>query len=244
MEKFHRLRSGALIPTLGLGTYKPKGDDCYNAVLSAVLDNGYRHIDTASMYQNEIDVGRAIKIILESGIKREELFITTKLWCNDYEPDKISEKFHESLNALGLDYIDLFLMHFPFSIKNGNDYPNGDYELSYIPTSVVWAELEKLVDQGLIIDIGICNFPVAMILENFSYARIKPSAIQVELHPYNTQQKLLKFCKKLEIQIIGFGSLGGVNYKHVHPVIPLLEHEVIIEISQKYETTPACILLN
>ncbi|CAG9327287.1 unnamed protein product [Blepharisma stoltei] len=243
--RYRRLRSGAMMPIIGFGTYKLKGEECYNAVKSAVLDAGYRHIDTATMYKNEADIGRALKDIFASGIRREDLFITTKLWCSDHSPERISQKFQESLDSLGLDYIDLYLIHKPFSVAGCEDYPNGDtFELSYIPTTAVWAELEKLVDRGLIIDLGISNVPAALLLEIYSSSRIKPSVVQNELHPYNTSENIIKFCKKLGIQYQGYGSLGGFNYKHDHQLTPLIEHPVIQEIALKYGKSCANILLN
>jgi len=234
------LRSGAKMPRIGIGTYKLKGEHCYNAVVSA-LQNGYRLIDTASMYKNELEIGRAIK---DSGIPREEVFIASKLWANDHKPDRLRKSFRASLEALGTDYLDLYIMHYPFSLENAENYPEGDMQLSYIPSHKVWKHLEALVDEGLVKDIGISNWPAALVLETMSYSRIKPSVVQLEIHPYNTQEKLVGFCQRQGIVVTGFGSLGGVEYGHVHDATPLLQHPLIREVAQKHSKSTGQVLLN
>jgi len=213
-----KLNNGVTIPTIGLGTYKIglNDDDVYRAVRCA-LDNGYRHIDTATLYQNEIPIGKAIR---ESGIAREEIFVTTKLWGSDILNNQIQKSFDGSLQNLELDYIDLYLVHWP--VKG--------------MLQSTWKELEKIFRSGKVKAIGISNHLIHHMKEVLKVAEIKPVVNQMELHPYLIQQDVIDFCKKHNIVPEAWSPLGSSK-------VPLLKDEVLIWIGGKYGKTPAQVVL-
>jgi diketogulonate reductase-like aldo/keto reductase len=174
-------------------------------VVDAILNKGYRHIDTASRYNNEGAIGEALQEVFATGkVKREEVFITTKLWQDDR--DDVEGAVRRSLDKLKLDYIDLYLIHWmcPKLVwEDGKDF------IKNTPTHKVWAEMERLVDAGLIKSIGVSNANVTVILDLWSYARIKPVANQIELHPYLVQNELVAFFEKLGIKLIAYAPLSA-----------------------------------
>lgn len=208
------LSNGVKMPYLGFGTFRiPAGDETKNAVLEA-LKVGYRHIDTAKIYGNEQSVGEAIR---ESGIKREEIFVTTKLWNADQGYDTTLRAFDESLKNLGMDYVDLYLIHWP---KDKN-----------VET---WKAMEKLYKEGLIRAIGVSNFKIHHLEHLFKQAEILPMVNQVECHPQFPQDDVLEFCKANNIQLEAWGPLmqGKVFNK-----------QVLIDLANKYNRTVAQIAL-
>jgi diketogulonate reductase-like aldo/keto reductase len=209
------LHNGVKMPYLGLGVYKVKeGKEVINTVKTA-LEVGYRAIDTAALYDNEEGVGQAIK---ESGIPREELFITTKVWNTDQGYDKTLKAFDISMKKLGLDYLDLYLIHWP-----GKD--------KYVDT---WRALEKLYKDGRVRAIGVSNFKIHHLQTLMEQSEEKPVINQVELHPYLSQKDLLSFCKKQQIVVEAWGPLGRGR---------LLNDPTLIEIGQKYGKTAAQVTL-
>lgn len=238
-----RLRTGRVMPAVGLGTYKLQGEVCTQAVLTAIVDAGYRHIDTASMYQNESAIGAGLRLAFSQGIHREDLFLTTKLWCNDYEPDKMRPALLKSLENLGVQYLDLYLLHYPFAVSGCETYPPTNPVLLPIPMHQVWARMEQFVSEGLVRDIGVCNWPAAMLLDTLSYSTIKPAVNQIEVHPYNVQKDLVEFMQRQGVVCSAFGSLGGVDYGHLSLADPLLTHPLVLELAEKYAKSPAQILI-
>ena len=238
-----RLNSGTLMPAIGLGTYKLQGDTCTETVRLALVEGGYRLIDTAAMYQNEAAIGAGLRLAFSQGIRREEVFITTKLWCNDYAADKIRPALQRSLQALGVDYLDLYMLHYPFAVSGCETYPPVHPVLEPIPMHQVWAQMEEFVDEGLVKHIGVCNWPAAMLLDTLSYSRIKPAVNQIEVHPYNVQRELVAFCQKQGVVCSAFGSLGGVDYGHLALAEPLMSHPVVQEIAHNYGKSPAQVLI-
>jgi len=209
------LHNGVKMPYLGLGVYKVKeGKEVINTVKTA-LEVGYRAIDTAALYDNEEGVGQAIK---ESGIPREELFITTKVWNTDQGYDKTLKAFDISMKKLGLDYLDLYLIHWP-----GKD--------KYVDT---WRALEKLYKDGRVRAIGVSNFKIHHLQTLMEQSEENPVINQVELHPYLSQKDLLSFCKKQQIVVEAWGPLGRGR---------LLNDPTLIEIGQKYGKTAAQVTL-
>ncbi|TGK07832.1 aldo/keto reductase [Leptospira semungkisensis] len=208
-----RLNNGVEMPVFGLGVWKTKsGNECVEAVNWA-LEAGYRHIDTAKIYGNESDVGRAIR---ESGIPRDELFITTKLWNGDQKnPRKAIE---ESLKSLGLDRVDLYLIHFPVGSTRKQ----------------AWKELEKFYKEGLARAIGVSNYMIPHLQELFEYAEITPTVNQVEYHPFLNQNELLNTCKKNNIVLEAYSPLA-----HGQRV----SDAKLLDIAKKYGKTPAQILI-
>ena len=213
---FIEFNNGQKIPQLGYGVYCiPNGGETEKCVLEA-LKVGYRHIDTAHMYGNEKEVGSAIK---KSGIPRNEIFVTSKLWITEYGPDKTFEAINKMLKRLDLEYIDLVLLHFPY-----NDYINA------------YKDLEKAYEQGKVKSIGISNFEDQKLEELCNGAKIKPVLNQIELHPYFQQKDLIKRMEKFNTKVEGWAPLG-------HARTDILKEEAIIKLGKKYNKSPAQIVL-
>lgn len=214
IESTTELLNGVEMPRLGLGVWRAKGGaETENAVLAA-LRAGYRSVDTASMYDNEQSVGRAIRT---SGVPREQVFVTTKVWNNEQGYDGTIRAFRGSLERLGMDYADLYLVHWPVA---------GKYKETY-------RALEDLYEQGLARAIGVSNFHIHHLEDLMGSCRIKPMVNQVEFHPLLTQKKLFAFCRKEGIQLESWRPLmqGRLD-------LPLLA-----ELAAKYGKTPAQIVL-
>ncbi|WP_375140455.1 aldo/keto reductase [Cohnella herbarum] len=208
------LLNGVEMPRLGLGVWRAvDGQETEDAV-SAALKAGYRHIDTASMYDNERGVGRAIRA---SGIPREQIFVTTKVWNNEQGYDNTLKAFKGSLERLDMSYADLYLVHWPVV---------GKYKETY-------RAIEELYDQGLVRSIGVSNFNIHHLEDLMGSCRIKPMVNQVEMHPLHTQKKLFAFCRKEGIQLESWRPLmqGRLD-------LPLLG-----DLAAKYGKTPAQIVL-
>lgn len=209
------LSNGVKMPWLGLGVWQAKnGEEVINAVKWAI-EAGYRSIDTAAAYGNEEGVGKAIK---ESGVDREKLFITTKLWNADQGYETALKAFDESRERLGLDYIDLYLIHWPVKGK-------------YVDS---WRALIKLYNDGLVRAIGVSNFLTHHLEDIISETGVVPMVNQVELHPWLSQKPLLRFCKENNIQLEAYSPLMRGKFKE----IPLLA-----EIGNKYGKTAAQVVL-
>lgn len=209
------LSNGVQMPWLGLGVFKAEeGQEVIDAV-KAAIKAGYRSIDTASLYRNEEGVGQAIK---ESGVAREELFITTKVWNSDQGYESTIAAFDTSLNKLGLDYIDLYLIHWPVKGK-------------YKDT---WRALEKLYSDGKVRAIGISNFQIHQIEDLLTVAKVKPMVNQVELHPLLSQVELREYSRKQGIQIEAWAPLAQGQ---------LLDNELIKEIAVQHNKSVAQIII-
>lgn len=209
------LHNGVKMPWFGLGVFKvQEGSEVVESV-KAAIKNGYKSIDTAAIYQNEEGVGQGIK---ESGVSREELFITTKVWNSDQGYESTLQAFETSLAKLGLDYLDLYLIHWPGKTK-------------YKET---WKALEKLYKDGRVRAIGVSNFKVHHLEDLISDAEIKPMVNQVEYHPHLTQKDLLEYCRKEGIQLEAWSPLKQGQ---------LLSDPTINEIAEKHQKSPAQIIL-
>ncbi|USG67157.1 aldo/keto reductase [Brevibacillus ruminantium] len=208
------LNNGVKMPWLGLGVWKVKeGDEVQRAILSA-LETGYRAIDTAAVYGNEAGVGDAIR---DSGIARDQLFITTKVWNSDQGYETTLKAFDESMKKLRLDYLDLYLVHWPVKGK-------------YVDT---WKALEKLYRDGYVRSIGVSNFKVHHLQDLKQHSEIVPAVDQVEYHPLLTQNELLAYCKENGIQMEAWSPLMQGN----------LDQPVLAEIGQKYGKSAAQVVL-
>ena len=209
------LNNGKKIPQLGYGVYLIPNDVTEKCVLEA-LKVGYRHIDTAHMYGNEKEVGSAIK---KSGIPREEIFVTSKLWITEFGQGKTLAQIDKMLKRLDLEYIDLLLLHFPFR----------DYIGAY-------KDLEKAYEEGKVKSIGISNFEDKKLEELCDQAKIKPVVNQVELHPYFQQNDLRKRMEKYNTKIEAWAPLG-------HAMTNIFKEELIVKLSEKYKKSPVQIIL-
>jgi methylglyoxal/glyoxal reductase len=211
------LNNGVKMPWLGFGVFKvQEGEEVVNSVKTAI-EVGYRSIDTAAIYQNEEGVGKAIA---ESNVPREELFVTTKVWNGDQGYESTLSAFETSLNKLGLDYLDLYLIHWPVPSKG-----------LYVET---WKALEKLYKDGRVRAIGISNFNVNHLENLLANCEIKPMVNQVEYHPVFNQKELHDFCKKNEIQLEAWSPLMQGS---------LLNDPVLVEIANKYNKSTAQVIL-
>lgn len=209
-----KLNNGVSIPQLGFGVFRAAdGAETENAVRWA-LEAGCRHIDTARIYGNEASVGRAVRA---SGVKREEIFLTTKLWTKDVRAGRTREAFEESLTALGTDYVDLYLIHWP---------AEGFAE--------AWAEMEKLYAEGRVRAIGVSNFHQHHLEELARTAKVKPAVDQIESHPYLSNQPLIDFCRGQGMDVEVWSPLGGSLGK-----ANILKDETILALAQKYGKSPA-----
>ncbi|KAG1711885.1 hypothetical protein DVH05_009125 [Phytophthora capsici] len=210
------LPSGAIMPMVGLGVYKAAaGEEAYESVLSA-LRLGYRHIDTARLYENEADVGRAVR---DSGIPREEIFITSKLREFHWGYDKAIEGTRSSNELIGCGYIDLFLLHQPFDPKLRAD---------------TWRALEDLQKEGVLRDIGVSNFGEPHLAKLAETWRVKPAVNQIELHPWLTRAPLVKYCEENGIHLQAFSPLARVKK---------IDDPRLIEIAKEVQATPAQVLI-
>lgn len=218
------LNTGASMPVVSLGTWKADKGVVKKAVLAA-LKLGYRGLDCACDYGNEEEVGEAIKEAIASGIcKREDLFITSKLWNTYHKKENVEPACRKTLKDLGLDYLDLYLIHFPISLKHvpiETRYPPewmsdaGVMEVEGVPYRETWEAMEALEAKGLCKAIGVSNLSCAMLQDVLSYCKTVPAANQVELHPYNIQSSLVNFNKANGVTITGFSPLGSSSYKSI-----------------------------
>jgi len=243
-----KLNSGHSMPQLGFGTWLAAPGVVKTSVEAAVKA-GFRHIDCAWIYGNEPEVGSAFKNIFATGVKREDLFITSKLWNTFHKPADVIPALKESLSNLGLEYLDLYLIHWPMGYENGGDkaltFPKTeDGKVIFCESSFVdtWKEMEKAVEAGLVKSIGVSNFNTKQIQQIVDSCKIKPAVNQVECHPYNNQSKMKAYCDTQDIKITAYSPFGnpgrpwagtakdGAN----NDAVPLLQNELIKKIGEKY----------
>ncbi|KAJ6643779.1 Aldo-keto reductase family 1 member A1-A [Pseudolycoriella hygida] len=244
-----KLSNGYNIPIIGLGTWQSPPGEVDRAVRDAI-DAGYRQLDCAFGYGNENEVGNAIQAkIAEGTVKREDLFITSKLWNTYHEPQHVRMCVEMSLKNLKLDYLDLYLIHWPHSFKysGAENFPkNEDGSIIYDYTDYLdtWGALEALVDEGLIRSIGVSNFNSEQLDRVYTNSRIKPVMNQVECHPYLNQSRLIEFARARNIAITAYSPLGSPNRPWAQPGDPqLMEDPKIVAIANKYNKSPAQILI-
>jgi methylglyoxal/glyoxal reductase len=210
-----KLNNGVEMPLFGLGVYQSDtGSETQNAVLDAI-EAGYIHVDTAKLYRNEKDVGAAIK---KSGIDRKDIFVTTKLWNTDQGYDSAIKAFNQSFESLDIDYIDLYLIHWPVENLRKDS----------------WRAMETIMETGKCKAVGVSNYTIRHLEELFEYANIIPAVNQVEFSPYLYQKDLHEFCKKHNIQLQAYSPLTQGQK---------LKDEALVEIAEKYNKTTAQIIL-
>lgn len=233
------------MPQLGLGTWLSESGKVYEAVKHS-LKIGYRHIDCAWVYKNEDEVGKGLaESIAEGSVKREDVWLTGKLWNNFHRPELVKKGLQESLDALGVKQLDLFLVHFPVSFKPDVVEATSMDQVEKVPLADTWAAMEALVDEGLVRNIGISNFEIPEVQEILACAK-KPVAVnQFEAQPYYQRKELVEFCQSQGIVVTAHTSLGspGNCMSSHHASKPLMQDELIGEIAKKHNKTPAHILL-
>ncbi|KAJ5532362.1 hypothetical protein N7494_008914 [Penicillium frequentans] len=242
LGRTYKLNSGYEIPAVGLGTWLSKPHEVEKAVEHA-LRSGYRHIDAAACYQNENEVGNGWK---KSGVPREEIFITSKLWNTHHHPDHVEEGLNQTLKDLQTDYVDLYLIHWPVAFEHTNetltptDPVTKRFRIADVPVADTWAALEKLVVAGKIRSIGISNFTIDATKKLLETAKIVPATNQIEAHPFLQQPELTKFLQDKNILITAYSPLGNNTFG-----IPrVIDDPTVAEIAKKLNKDPAQLLIS
>lgn len=237
------------MPGLGLGTWKSAPGEVREAVKEA-LRVGYRHIDCAAAYENESEVGEAIAASVSAGVvKREEVWITSKLWNDMHAPGDVEEACEKTLSDLRLDYLDLYLMHWPIATKKGVGFPRKASDFvspEELPVEVTWHAMEKLVDAGKVRHIGVSNFSAEKVRALVGQAKRPVAVNQVELHPYLQQDDLLAACRSLGVHVTAYSPLGSKDRPDSlkgkdEPL--LLEDPAVADVAKKHGASPAQVLI-
>lgn len=254
-----KLADGTPVPAVGLGTWKIEKPAVGSLVEEAVRV-GYRHLDCACDYGNEAEVGGGIRAAIDAGLcRREDLWVTSKLWNTYHAPEHVRPAVERSLSDLGLDYLDSYLIHFPIALKFvpfEQRYPpewvydpgaaNPRMEFAPVPIHDTWQAMEELVSAGLVRQIGVCNFNCGLLRDLLAGAEIRPSMLQVESHPFLTQEKLLRFCREQGIAVTAFSPFGASSYLSLgmaqeHESV--LDEQIVRTLATRHGKTPAQIVL-
>ncbi|XP_018579941.1 aldose reductase-like [Anoplophora glabripennis] len=236
------------MPAIGLGTGSLSQEAELEKTLDSALSLGYRHIDTAFAYDNEVFIGSVLQKWFSSGkLKREDIFVTTKLPMYGVQEDRVEMFMKKSLENLQLDYVDLYLVHFPIGtkyIENGTDDDNYK-DIDVFDHLEIWKKMEEQVDAGRTKAIGLSNFNQRQIEKIIEFARIKPACLQVELHVDFQQRGLVEFCHKNDIVVVAYSPLGSPGPSEMEPrrLPPVIHTEDIKKIAEKYNKTPGQIML-
>lgn len=238
-----KLNNEAEMPIIGLGTWQSKPGEVYQAIRWAIK-LGYHHIDCAPIYGNEKEIGQALHDAVKEGdIKRENLFVTSKLWNDSHAKADVLPALKQTLEDLQLEYLDLYLMHWPVAQKKGVSMPSSDADmisLKNLPLETTWAAMEEVYQKGLVKAIGVSNFSQEKLSHLIEKATIVPSVNQVESHPFLQQNELLDYCRKNMIALTAYSPLGSGEHKSG---LNLMENDVIKEIAQRLKVSSAQVML-
>jgi D-xylose reductase len=247
------------IKRIGLGLWKIPLADCADTVYNAIKV-GYRHLDSACDYGNEREVGQGIARAIEDGLcRREDLKITSKLWNTFHDKENVKPALEKTLQDLGLDYLDSYLIHFPIAqpyVPFETRYPpewifdpeaeQPEMKLAPVPLFETWQAMESLVEDGLVKEIGICNYNSGLLNDLMSYAKIKPAELQIESHPYLTQERLIRLAKSYGIAVTSFSPLGALSYFELNmadQIESVLTQSVVTAAALRTGKTPAQVVL-
>lgn len=235
-----KLNNDVKIPVIGLGTWRAKPGEVYKAIRWAIKV-GYQQIDCAPVYGNEVEIGQAIHDAINEGdIKREQLFVTSKLWNDAHAPAEVLPALKKTLNDLQLEYLDLYLMHWPVALKKGVEMPQSADDMISLkdqPLDLTWAEMERAQLKGLVRSIGVSNFGPKKLADLIEKSEIVPAVNQVEYHPLLQQKELVDFCRKNGIALVAYSPLGSGKD------VGVLNNPIIVEMSQRLKITPAQLVL-
>ena len=247
------------MPAVGLGIWKIDRGDTAAAVESAI-EIGYRHIDSAADYGNEQEAGAGIASAIAKGhATRDELWVTSKLWNTFHRKEHVREACEKSLSDLGLDYLDLYLVHFPIALKYvpidkryppewfyDPDAPNPRMEMDRVTLAETWAGMEELVSAGLVKQIGVCNYNTGLLIDLMAYASIPPAMLQIESHPFLTQEKLIRLARDFGMAVTAFSPLGALSYVSLDMATEadtVLTAAPVVEAANRLGRTPAQVVL-
>lgn len=237
MKKYYDFHNGSKMPVIGLGTFTMKTEEDKKMFKEAIINLGYRHLDTAAFYDNQKQLGQSIQEILETKkVKRSELFVTTKLW--NHQKVDVEENLKKCLKELKLDYVDCLLIHWPFSQteigKNAKPQKT--------PLHIIWKKMENCVKKGLTKNIGVSNFNCQILIDLLTYCEIKPICNQIELHPYLNQKRLVDWLNKNNIAPVAYCPVGRPWM--VKDKDNILKDQIIIDLAKKYDKSVGQIILN
>lgn len=253
------LRSGTRIPAIGLGLWKIENENTADVVRRAI-EVGYRHLDAACDYGNEKEAGEGIAAAIGAGLcSREDLWVTSKLWNTFHRAEHVRPACEKTLLDLGLDHLDLYHVHFPISLDYvpidkryppgwffDPDQPEAGMKESPVPILETWQAMTELVSAGLVREIGVCNFGTSLLRDLMASSDVPPSVLQIELHPYLCQEKLLRFCRESQIHVTGFSPLGALSYFSIGMAKEgesVLEQEVVQQIAERHGRSAAQVVL-
>ncbi|KAI9837051.1 MAG: NAD(P)H-dependent D-xylose reductase (XR) [Sarea resinae] len=253
-----KLNSGHQMPLVGFGLWKVNNDTCADTVYNAIK-TGYRLFDGACDYGNEKEAGQGVARAIKEGlVKRSDLFIVSKLWNSFHDHDRVGPIAKKQLEDWGLDYFDLYIVHFPIGLEYVDPsvrYPPGwqaadgkTVKPSKATIQETWTAMEKLVDAGLAKSIGVSNMAAVLLLDVLRYARVRPATLQIEHHPYLTQESLVNFAQSEGIAVTAYSSFGPQSFieldmQSAKDTPLLLQHDSITSIAKKHSVTPAQVLL-